>query len=200
IDSVRDRPIRAMVPSPTSELKSAKPIFVRGNGLEKTLKLAPTLPVMTDVEDVVRFGAVFAQPRFHCLLWGMISMCYCCGIVAEEENRAGIIAQGRERRLQNPAGNRREALDPFPILVSIELDPMIGVVFDRGRFIVYAGAIDDDSSLPRHQIKQMREMWQVGKIRCLVDHKNCDVERLDIAGMWDIWQIIARLAEHRHFV
>src|SRR5262245_11369060 len=77
---------------------------------------------------------------------------------------------------------------------------MIGVVFDRDRFIVYAGAIDDDSSLPRHQIKQMREMWQVGKIRCLVDHKNCDVERLDIARMWDIWQIIARLAEHRHFV
>ena len=83
--------------------------------------------------------------------------------------------------IANAARDSREALDPFPILVPIELDPVVAVVFDRDCFVVDAGTIDDNSSILRHPIEQVCEMRQIRKIRVLIDHENCEVERLDVA-------------------
>ena len=190
-----------MVPGPPPELNGADPTSRRLKCLEEAPELVPAFPVVPDIDDAVWLaGAIRTRPGCRCLLRRTVGTGLGRRVVTKKQERAYVFPQGRERGLQNLACDGLETLDPFPALVPIQLHKVIAVMLDSDRLVICPGTINDDSTLLWHTVEQIRKMRQIWKIVRLVNHEDCEVERLDVHRVRHRREIRARLAKHSHFV
>src|SRR5262249_30676264 len=102
------------------------------------------------------------------------------GIESVEEEGGDVLPEWPACWLQDPVGYCLEPLPPLPSLVSVHLFEMIEIVLHTDGFVISTDAVDNDSTLLGHTIKQLGEVWQVGEIPSLVHDKDRVVESVDV--------------------
>src|SRR6516225_2383404 len=105
-----------------------------------------------------------------------------------------------QRRLQDCARDSVKAFDPFPTLMPVHLFEMVEIVFHAERVVIPAATVDNDPSLLRHTVQQLREIRHIREVPWLVDHEYGNIEFFSLERMGEARYLAALLAVHRDLV